>query len=144
MADNTKQGLSSIGIKVTVGETEMNYVQEIGDIGGTPSELDATCLKDSIKKSVPGVQDTKAFEVTYLFDNSATASDFRKLKALQTAGAAVALAVEFPDGTKFATTGYVTTYTSGVKVDELITAKLVVNLQSDWTVTNPTANAGGG
>ena len=144
MADNTKQGLSSIGIKVTVGETEMNYVQEIGDIGGTPSELDATCLKDSIKKSVPGVQDTKAFEVTYLFDNSATASDFRKLKALQTAGAATAVAVEFPDGTKFATTGYVTTYTSGVKVDELITAKLVVNLQSDWTVTNPTANAGGG
>lgn len=144
MADNTKQGLSSIGIKVTVGEAEMNYVQEIGDIGGTPSELDATCLKDSIKKSVPGVQDTKAFEVTYLFDNSATASDFRKLKALQTAGAAVALSVEFPDGTKFATTGYVTTYTSGVKVDELITAKLVVNLQSDWTVTNPTTGGGGG
>lgn len=142
MADNTKQGLSSIGIKVTVAETEMNYVQEIGDIGGTPSELDATCLKDSIKKSVPGVQDTKAFEVTYLFDNSAEASDFRKLKALQTAGAAVALSVDFPDGTKFATTGYITTYTSGVKVDELITAKLVVNLQSDWTVTNPTTSGG--
>lgn len=137
MANSTKQGLSSIGIKVEVNSAEMNYVQEIGDIGGTPSELDATCLKDSIKKSVPGVQDTKAFEVTYLFDNGATTSDFRALKALQTAGNAVPIAVEFPDGTKFATTGYVTTYTSGVKVDELITAKLVVNLQSDWTVTNP-------
>lgn len=111
--------------------------KEIGDIGGTPSELDATCLKDTIKKSVPGVQDTKAFEVTYLFDNSSTDSDYRKLKTLQTAGNAVPVAVEFPDSTKFATTGYVTTYTSGVKVDELITAKLVVNLQSDWTVTNP-------
>lgn len=111
--------------------------KEIGDIGGTPSELDATCLKDTIKKSVPGVQDTKAFEVTYLFDNSSTDSDYRKLKILQTAGNAVPVAAEFPDGTKFATTGYVTTYTSGVKVDELITAKLVVNLQSDWTVTNP-------
>lgn len=136
MAD-TKQGLSSIGITVTVNSVEMNYVQEIGDIGGTPSELDATCLKDTIKKSVPGVQDTKAFEVTYLFDNSSTDSDYRKLKTLQTAGNAVPVAVEFPDSTKFATTGYVTTYTSGVKVDELITAKLVVNLQSDWTVTNP-------
>lgn len=136
MAD-TKQGLSSIGITVTVNSVEMNYVQEIGDIGGTPSELDATCLKDTIKKSVPGVQDTKAFEVTYLFDNSSADSDYRKLKTLQTAGNAVPVAVEFPDNTKFATTGYVTTYTSGVKVDELITAKLVVNLQSDWTVTNP-------
>lgn len=137
MANTTTQGVSSVGIKVTVNDVEMNFVQEIGDIGGTPSELDATCLKDSIKKSVPGVQDTKAFEVTYLFDNGATTSDFRALKALQTAGDAVPVAVEFPDGTKFATTGYITTYASGVKVDELITAKLVVNLQSDWTVTNP-------
>ena len=55
----SKQGIASIGMKVTVNKTEMNYVQEIGDIGGTPSELDATCLKDTMKKNVPGVQDTK-------------------------------------------------------------------------------------
>ena len=76
----SKQGIASIGMKVTVNKTEMNYVQEIGDIGGTPSELDATCLKDTMKKNVPGVQDTKSFEVTYLFDNSAADSDYRKLK----------------------------------------------------------------
>ena len=45
--------------------------------------------------------------------------------------------VTFPDGTAFATTGYVSTYVSGAKVDELVTAKLTVSLQSDWTVTNP-------
>lgn len=28
-------------------------------------------------------------------------------------------------------------YVSGAKVDELVTAKLTVSLQSDWTVTNP-------
>lgn len=71
------QGLASIGIEVTVNSTELNYVTDIGDIGGTPSDLDATCLKDSMKKNVPGVQDTKAFEVTYLFDNSAADSDYR-------------------------------------------------------------------
>ena len=140
----SKQGIASIGMKVTVNEVEMNYVQEIGDIGGTPSELDATCLKDTMKKNVPGVQDTKSFEVTYLFDNSAADSDYRKIKALQTAGNVVPVAVTFPDGTKFATTGYITTYTSGVKVDELIMAKLTVGLQSDWTVTNPAASTGGG
>lgn len=133
------QGIASIGIEVSVNSVEMNYVQEIGDIGGTPSELDATCLKDTMKKNVPGVQDTKSFEVTYLFDNSATDSDYRTLKALETAGNIVPVAVEFPDGTKFATTGYVTTYISGAKVDELVTAKLIVSLQSDWTVTNPTS-----
>lgn len=135
-----KQGLSTIGIEVTINSTELNYVTEIGDIGGTPSDLDATCLKDSMKKNVPGVQDTKAFEVTYLFDNSDATSDYRVVKALQTAGTIVPVAVTFPDGTAFATTGYVNTYVSGAKVDELVSAKLTVSLQSDWTVTNPTTS----
>lgn len=133
------QGLATIGIDVKVNSVAMNYVTEIGDIGGAPSELDATCMKDTMKKNVPGVQDTKAFEITYLFDNSDTDSDYRKLKALQDAGEIVPVAVTLPDGTGFATTGYVTTYISGAKVDELISAKLSIALQSDWTVTNPTA-----
>ena len=133
----SKQGIASIGMKVTVNKTEMNYVQEIGDIGGTPSELDATCMKDSMKKTVPGVQDTKAFEVIFLFDNSAADSDYRVLKKVQDAGKPVNIEVAFPDGTKFAAAGYVSVMVSGAKVDELVSAKLTVNLQSDWTVTDP-------
>lgn len=131
------QGIASIGIDVSVNSVSLNYVQEIGDIGGTPSELDATCLKDTIKKQVPGVQDVKSWEYTYLYDNGATDSDYRVLKALQDAGKVVPVKVTFPDGTSFASTGYVNTYLVGAKVDELVTAKLVVSLQSAWTVTNP-------
>lgn len=138
MADTTKQGLASIGIAVSINSVEMNYVQEIGDIGGTPSELDATCLKDTMKKTVPGVQDVKTWECTYLYDNTSASSDYRKLKTLQDAGDIVPVKVTFPDGTSFASTGYVNTYVVGAKVDELVTAKLAVSLQSDWTVTNPT------
>ncbi|MCD8142024.1 MAG: phage tail protein [Clostridiales bacterium] len=134
----TVQGLASIGIEVTVNSVAMNYVQDIGDIGGTPSELDATCFKDKMKHYVPGVQDTKAWEVTYLFDNADAASDYRVLKALQGAGNIVPVAVTMPDGTVYASTGYISTYVSGAKVDELVTAKLSVSLQSDWTVTDPT------
>lgn len=133
------QGLTSIGLDVKVGTTALNYVTDIGDIGGTPSDLDATCMKDKMKKSVPGVQDTKAFEVTFLFDNSAADSDYRVLKKLQDAGKAVPVEVTFPDGTKFATTGYVSVMVSSVKVDELVSAKLSVSLQSDWDVTDPGA-----
>lgn len=133
----SKQGLASVGMGLKLDNKELNYVQEIGDIGGTPSDLDATCLKDRMKKHVPGVQDTGAFEVTYLFDNSAADSDYRTVKALQDSGATKTVEVTFPDGTKFSSTGYINTYVVGAKVDELITAKLVVNLQSDWTVTNP-------
>ncbi len=131
------QGLASIGLDLKVNSTSINYVQEIGDIGGTPSELDATCMKDTMKKNVPGVQDTTNFEVTYLFDNSDTDSDYRVLKALQDAGKIVPVVVTFPDGSSFATTGYVSTYIDGTAVDALITAKLVISLQSDWVVTNP-------
>lgn len=131
------QGLSTIGIDVKVDDVSMNYVTEIGDIGGSPSTLDATCMRDTMKKQVPGVQDIKAFEVTYLFDNSGADSDYRKLRAVQTAGEIVPVEVAFPDGTSFEATGYVSTYVSGAKVDELVSAKLVVNLQSDWTESNP-------
>ncbi len=139
MADTTaKQGFASIGVDVKVNSVAMNFVQDFGDIGGTPSELDATCLKDKIKKTVPGVQDAKAWEITYLFDNSSTNSDYRKLKALETAGKPVPVEVSYPDGTKFTTSGYVSTYVVGAKVDELLTAKAVISLQAEWTVTNPT------
>lgn len=131
------QGISTIGIDVSVNSVSLNYVQEIGDIGGTPSELDATCLKDTMKKQVPGVQDAKSWECTYLFDNSAADSDYRVLKGLQDKGEIVPVQVTFPDGTAFAATGYVSTYVAGAKVDELVTAKLTVSVQSAWTVTNP-------
>lgn len=131
------QGFSTIGLEVKVNGTVLNYVTDIGDIGGTPAELDATCMKDRMKKTVPGVQDTKAFEVTFLFDNSAADSDYRLLRKLQEAGKAVNVEVAFPEGTVFSTTGYVTVMVSGAKVDELISGKLSVALQSDWTVTDP-------
>ena len=138
------QGFSTIGLDVKVGETSLNYVTDIGDIGAAPSELDATCMKDSMKKTVPGVQDTKSFEVTFLYDNSAADSDYRVLKTLQDAGEVVELEVKFPDGTVFAASGYVSVMVSGAKVDELVSAKLTFNLQSDWTVTNPSAASGQG
>lgn len=133
-----KQGVASIGATVTVGTNVLNYVTELPDIGGSPSELDATCLNDSMKHYVPGVQDTKSGEFTYLFDNSDASSDFRVLRALQEAGDVVDVVIAFPDGTKASCTGYVSTYIVGAKVDELINAKLVVMYQSDWTYTNPT------
>ena len=131
------QGVSSIGVTVKLGTNTLKSVTDIGTLGGKPSSLDATCLTDSMRKSVPGVQDGNELEITYLFDNTVATSDYRVVKGLQTAGAAVAVEVDLPDGTKYASTGYVTTWIEGVKVDSLISAKASINLQSEWTVTNP-------
>ena len=131
------QGFSTIGLDVKVNGTSLNFVTDIGDIGAPPAELDATCMKDTMKKTVPGVQDASAFAVTFLFDNSAADSDYRVLKALQDKGEVVTLAVEFPDGTVFSTSGYVSVMVSGAKVDELVSAKLTLSLQSEWSVSDP-------
>lgn len=139
MAENeTRQGLASIGIDVKVGENSLNYVTGIGDIGGEPEALDATCFKDKIAKSVPGVKKNDAFTIDYLFDNTSAKSDFRVISAFEKAGEIVPVVIKFPDGTTFSTAGYVSTKTNGVNVNALIGATASVNLQSDWTVTNPT------
>lgn len=138
------QGVASIGIDVSVNSVPLNFVTEIGDLGGAPSNLDATCLKDKMKKYVPGVQDIESWECTYLYDNSAEDSDYRVLKALQDKGEIVPVVVKLPNDaagktyTTYSSTGYINTYVSGAGVDALIEAKLVISLQSDWDVTNPT------
>lgn len=136
---SVRQGIPTIGTTVKVGTSTLHYVTSIGAIGGTPNMLDATCMADSMKRSVPGVQDTSSFEIGYLYDNSDATSDYRVLKGLEAAGAAVAVEITVADGTKFASTGYVSTNVEAANVDELWKAKLTVALQADWTVTNPAA-----
>lgn len=131
-----KQGLSSIGIKVTLKENELNFVTSIGDIGGETSSLDATCLKDKMSKSVPGVQKNDGFNIEFLYDNTDAQSDYRVIKSFE--GEIVPIVVDFPDGTKFTNSGYVNAKINGAKVDELIGATAKCDLQGEWAVTDPT------
>lgn len=130
------QGLASIGIDVKINKVSMNFVTKIGDIGGTPSTLDTTCLKDTMKHSKNGVQDAGAWEVDYLFDNGDPQSDYRVLRALK-GQQNVEVEVKFPDGTVFKSAGEVSTYITGPGTDQIIAAKLSVALSQDWEVTDP-------
>lgn len=132
----SKQGYSSIGVKVALDETELNYVTGFGDMGGAPASLDSTCLLDSMKHSVLGVQDVGNFEIDYLFDNSDAASDFRVIKGME-GQTEHTLKITLPDGTKFETKGTVSTWVTAVSVNNLIAAKASVALAEDWKVTNP-------
>ena len=101
--------------------------------------LDATKLSDSVRVNVPGVQDLGAWELSYLFNNNESTSDFRALNTLMAAGNAVAIEVSFPDGTKFANTGIPTNYATGAQVNSMLQAKCSFALQGSWTVTNPSS-----
>lgn len=135
------QGWVSIDVDVQVGTTSLNFVTNIGALGGAPNSLDATCMKDKMRHNKNGVQDVGNWEVDYLFDNSDATSDYRILKALETAGEEVDITVAFPDGSTFKSKGEVATWVDGFGVDTLIPAKLSVALSQDWEVTNPAVNA---
>lgn len=132
-----KQGYSSIGVKVSLDDTELNYVTSIGDMGGAPASLDSTSLKDAMKHSVLGVQDVGNFEIDYLFDNSAADSDFRVVKAME-GQTDHTIKIELPDGSVFTSKGTVSTWVTNISVNNLISAKLSMGLSQDWAVQNPT------
>lgn len=140
MAENKKpiQGLASIGITVAIDGKEMYYVKDIGEIGGKPSSLESTCMTDTMTHSSPGIKEAKEFAINYYYDASEPISDYRVLKGIENKKEIVPLVITFPDGAVYATTGYITSYISGTKVNELIGATCTVNLQSDWTETYPT------
>lgn len=136
-ADNNNY-LTTIGITIKVNNTAVKGATEFSDLGASPNLLDATKLTDTVKVNKPGVQELPAWTVTYLFNNNLNDSDFRTLQTLSDAGAAVAVEVDMPDGTKFTNTGIPTNYAVGARVNEMQTAKCEFALQGAWQVTNPT------
>ena len=103
--------------------------------------IDGTKLTDTVRVNYRGVQNADAWELTYLFNNNESGSDFRTLQALDAAGNAVPVEVSFPDGTKFSNTGVPTNWATGAQVNSMLQAKCSFALQGKWTVTNPTGQS---
>ena len=140
----TRQGIVTIGIDVKIDGNALNYVTDIGDIGGTPNQKETTCMKDTMQHNVPGVQQGGSIEITYWFDNTSAQSDFRRLKAIPSTKS-VPIVFTFPDaatesgtGTTATASGLVSTMVTGLTVDSLIQCKTTVSLDKDWVWTDPT------
>lgn len=123
--------LSSIGVKISIGEHEVAKATSFGDLGGKPDTIDATCLTDKVKVSKPGVQSQDAWEVKYLWN----AEDVAALDALDTAGASVPVEVTFPNGAKYANTGIPSNYAGGAELNQMLTATCSVMLDGKWKYT---------
>lgn len=137
--EKPKQGLSSVGVDVQIDGESLYYVKDISDIGGKPDALDATCMRDNFAKSVPGLKNANELTINFHYEASEANSDYRKLKAIETAKKIVPVVINMPDGASYASTGYVSVYINGAKVNELIGATATINLQSDWVDTYPDA-----
>lgn len=133
------QGLLSKGIKFEYSAngtayTEINNLQEIPSLGGTPDKVDVTCLADGNKKYINGLVDYGDLAFKFLYDNSSQTSNYRVLKSLTGINH---FKITFPDNTAFSFTGECSCSLDAASVNAALTFTANIALNSEIEVTNP-------
>lgn len=127
--------LTTIGVKVTVGGTQILWAYAVGDLGGTPAALDATPLSASVRMQKAGLQEIEQWELSYYMNDD----DRATLDAAKSGGNSVAIAVQFSDGLTYSNNGVcVANYPTGVQVGKTAEMKAVFNLSNPngWTTSS--------
>lgn len=117
--------------------TQLDYLMEVPEFGGTPEKIDVTVLSDSVKKYVPGIKDLGDLVFKFLYDNSSETSNYRVLKGLADANTAATFKIEYPDGTAHQFDAVPAVKMDAGTVNGALTFSATMLLQSDITVTNP-------
>lgn len=119
--------------------TEIPFLMEVPEFGGTPEKIDVTTLSDTIKQYVPGMKDYGDLVFKFLYDNAETTSNYRVLKAIEDSGTAAAFKLEYPDGTAHEFEAIPAVKLDAGTVNGALTFSATMVLQSDVEVTNPVA-----
>lgn len=119
--------------------TELEYLMEVPEFGGAPEKIDVTTLSDKVKKYVPGIKDLGDLVFKFLYDNSSETANYRVLKGLEDTGAAATFKLEYPDGTAHQFDAIPSVKMDAGTLNGALTFSATMVLQSDITVTNPTA-----
>lgn len=126
--------LTSVGITITVGETEIMWAHDFGDLGGEPEGLDCTPLSARVKMEKSGLIEQEKWTVDYYFNKG----DFNALEALKAQTQSTTIKVKFADGTAFTNTGKVSAnYLAGQSVNGVADAHAVIDLSgaNGWQMT---------
>ncbi|EJW14286.1 phage tail protein [Paenibacillus alvei] len=119
--------------------TEIPFLMEVPEMGGDPEKVEVTTLKDGVKKYIPGIRDLGDLAFKFLYDNATAASNYRILRGLQDSNTVATFKVEYPDGTGHQFDAYVNVKMDAASVNAAMTFTCSMSLQSDISVTHPTA-----
>ena len=136
-ANNTKISYKSGAEAATF--TELEYLMEVPEFGGAPEKIDVTTLSDKVKKYVPGIKDLGDLVFKFLYDNSSETANYRVLKKMEDDGTAATFKIEYPDGTAHQFDAIPAVKMDAGTLNGALTFSATMVLQSDITVTNPTA-----
>ena len=133
-------GILSKDIKISLDGTDIPNLQEIPDLGGAAEQVDITVLTDGNYKYINGIKDFGSLDFTFLYDNSTATSNYRMVRAAEEDEQVHQFVVTFPDTTTFTFGGQVSTAIVGAGVNAALQFTMTVNLNTDITVGNPSAN----
>ena len=136
-ANNTKISYKSGAEAATF--TELEYLMEVPEFGGAPEKIDVTTLADKVKQYVPGTKDLGDLVFKFLYDNSSESANYRVLKKMEDDGTAATFKIEYPDGTAHQFDAIPSVKMDAGTLNGALTFSATMVLQSDITVTNPTA-----
>lgn len=134
---NTKIGYKSGAEASTY--TDIPNLTEVPEIGGSPGESGRYHPGGQRKAIYQRYQGLRRPDFKFLYDNASEGANYRIVKGLETAGTLVDWQVSLPDGTAFAFSGYPTVKLDSVSVGAALYFTVSIALNSDVTVTNPSA-----
>lgn len=113
----------------TITYSKLLDIKEYPDLGGEPEQVEITTLSDSMRRYIPGIQDTEALEFTANY----TLADYQACVAL--ANTQTPYAVWFDNGTaqtpsgalgKWSFTGVLSVYVTGGGVNDPREMKITI------------------
>lgn len=117
--------------------TEIPYLMEVPEFGGTPEKIDVTVLSDTTKKYLPGIKDLGDLVFKFLYDNESATSNYRVLSGYAAENTTVSFKLEYPDGTAHLFDAIPAVKMDAGAINGALTFSVTMMLQSDVTVTNP-------
>lgn len=133
------KALTTVGVTITVGETEIAWAHDCGDFGGEPEGLDCTPLSATVKMEKSGLVEQEQWEIDYFYNDD----DYTYLDGLRKSGDSQKIVVKMNNGTTFTNNGVVAAnYLTGLSVNGMAEAKAVINLSNADGWVKGTAGAG--
>ena len=119
--------------------TKLEGLKEIPEVGMDPEKVENTCLEDSVKQYEMGIGDAGDMTYKFKYDNTKDSSPYRVMRAAQDAGEVLSFKETLKDGTTTTFDGQVSVKRTGGGVNGVIEFNLNIALQSNLTITDPTA-----
>lgn len=117
--------------------SEIDDIQSIPALGGTPQEIDVTNLTDTETSSIPGVKQQSSIAIVLYMNNTKPTDNYRKCRNIELSGEVHQFRISFPDGTRVIFRAILTTSINEVAVNaaQMFTATLFK--RGDFNIQNP-------